>query len=40
MTELLQKLDKSRLINSISGWNDHGFGDFHVSHLKILSSLH
>ncbi|EWG49050.1 hypothetical protein FVEG_16396 [Fusarium verticillioides 7600] len=32
LTELLQKLDKSRLINSISGWNDHGFGDFHDNH--------
>ncbi|KNB09180.1 hypothetical protein FOXG_09810 [Fusarium oxysporum f. sp. lycopersici 4287] len=29
LTELVRKLDKSRLINSISGWNDHGFGDFH-----------
>ncbi|KAF5651934.1 beta-galactosidase [Fusarium sp. NRRL 25303] len=32
LTELLRKLDKSRLINSISGWNDHGFGDFHDNH--------
>ncbi|KAF4952255.1 hypothetical protein FGADI_6875 [Fusarium gaditjirri] len=32
LTELVRKLDKSRLINSISGWNDHGFGDFHDNH--------
>ncbi|KAF5609276.1 beta-galactosidase [Fusarium subglutinans] len=38
LTELLQKLDKSRLINSISGWNDHGFGDFHVDNLKTSSN--
>ncbi|KAL9562411.1 hypothetical protein ACKAV7_013494 [Fusarium commune] len=32
LTELVRKLDKSRLVNSISGWNDHGFGDFHDNH--------
>ncbi|KAF4993179.1 hypothetical protein FGRMN_6664 [Fusarium graminum] len=32
LTELVRKLDKSRLINSVSGWNDHGFGDFHDNH--------
>ncbi|KAF5022637.1 hypothetical protein F66182_5313 [Fusarium sp. NRRL 66182] len=32
LTQLVRKLDKSRLINSVSGWDDHGFGDFHDNH--------
>ena len=31
LTEVIRKLDSTRLINSISGWNDHGYGDYHVS---------
>ncbi|KAM0426590.1 hypothetical protein ACHAPT_008284 [Fusarium lateritium] len=30
LTQLVRGLDKSRLINSVSGWNDHGHGDYHV----------
>ncbi|KAM0233917.1 hypothetical protein ACHAPO_006788 [Fusarium lateritium] len=32
LTQLVRKLDKSRLINSVSGWDDHGYGDFHDNH--------
>ncbi|KAG9251333.1 glycoside hydrolase superfamily [Emericellopsis atlantica] len=32
LTEVIRKLDPTRLINSISGWNDHGYGDYHDNH--------
>ncbi|KAF4979185.1 hypothetical protein FZEAL_4558 [Fusarium zealandicum] len=32
LTRVVRGLDKSRLINSVSGWDDHGFGDFHDNH--------
>lgn len=31
LTAVVRKLDPSRLIDSVSGWDDHGFGDYHVS---------
>lgn len=30
LTEVVRKIDPSRLIDSVTGWNDHGFGDFSV----------
>jgi hypothetical protein len=32
LTEVVRDIDPSRLINSASGWNDHGFGDFSDNH--------
>ncbi|KAJ4327892.1 hypothetical protein N0V84_001703 [Fusarium piperis] len=32
LTQLVRRLDKMRLINSVSGWDDHGFGDYHDNH--------
>ncbi|KAI8650664.1 hypothetical protein NCS57_01400800 [Fusarium keratoplasticum] len=32
LTHLVRQLDKTRLINSVSGWDDHGFGDYHDNH--------
>ena len=32
LTDVVRRLDPSRLINSVSGWNDHGFGDYHDNH--------
>lgn len=34
LTEVVRNIDPTRLINSVSGWNDHGFGDYHVSQLS------
>ena len=31
LTKVVRELDPTRLINSVSGWDDHGFGDYHVS---------
>lgn len=31
LTERVRELDPSRLVDSVSGWFDSGFGDFHVS---------
>lgn len=31
LTKVVRDIDPTRLINSASGWNDHGFGDYHVS---------
>lgn len=31
LTEVVRKLDPTRLIDSVTGWFDHGFGDFSVS---------
>lgn len=30
LTKVVGELDPTRLINSVSGWDDHGFGDYHV----------
>lgn len=30
LTEVVRNIDPSRLIDSVTGWNDHGFGDFSV----------
>ncbi len=32
LTDKVRELDPTRLIDSTSGWNDHGFGDFSVCH--------
>ncbi|KAH7130371.1 glycoside hydrolase superfamily [Dendryphion nanum] len=32
ITERIRQLDPTRLIDSVSGWNDHGAGDFHDNH--------
>ncbi|KAI9151981.1 putative beta-glucuronidase [Paramyrothecium foliicola] len=32
LTALVRSIDPSRLVNSVSGWNDHGFGDFSDNH--------
>lgn len=30
LTDVVRRLDPSRLVNSVTGWFDHGYGDFHV----------
>jgi hypothetical protein len=30
LTDLVRRIDPTRLVNSVTGWNDHGFGDFSV----------
>lgn len=30
LTDIVRKLDPTRLVDSTSGWHDHGFGDFSV----------
>lgn len=30
IAERIRQLDPTRLINAVTGWNDHGAGDFHV----------
>lgn len=30
LTEIVKRLDPTRLVDATSGWNDHGAGDFHV----------
>uniref|UniRef100_A0A8H7KCU2 Glycoside hydrolase family 2 catalytic domain-containing protein n=1 Tax=Bionectria ochroleuca TaxID=29856 RepID=A0A8H7KCU2_BIOOC len=32
LTEVVRELDPSRLVISVSGWDDHGFGDFADNH--------
>ncbi|PVI04925.1 glycoside hydrolase family 2 protein [Periconia macrospinosa] len=32
LTSLVRSLDPTRLINTVSGWHDHGAGDFHDNH--------
>ncbi|KAG5926363.1 hypothetical protein E4U42_003397 [Claviceps africana] len=32
LSRLVRQLDPSRLIDAVSGWNDHGFGDFSDNH--------
>jgi len=31
LTEVVRSIDPTRLVNSVSGWHDHGAGDYHVS---------
>lgn len=37
LTERVRKLDATRLIIAVSGWDDHGAGDFHVSLQKAIA---
>jgi beta-galactosidase/beta-glucuronidase len=30
LTDLVRSLDPTRLIDTVTGWNDHGAGDYHV----------
>ncbi|KAI0407549.1 family 2 glycosyl hydrolase [Xylaria palmicola] len=32
LTERIRQLDPTRLVDSTSGWNDHGYGDWHDNH--------
>ncbi|KAK4099404.1 glycoside hydrolase family 2 protein [Parathielavia hyrcaniae] len=32
LTDRVRQLDPSRLINSVTGWHDHGAGDYHDNH--------
>ncbi|ORY14033.1 family 2 glycoside hydrolase [Clohesyomyces aquaticus] len=32
LTDLVRKLDPTRLIDTVTGWHDHGAGDFHDNH--------
>ncbi|KAL1610139.1 hypothetical protein SLS60_001804 [Paraconiothyrium brasiliense] len=32
LTDLVRKIDPTRLIDSVTGWHDHGAGDFHDNH--------
>ena len=32
LTEVIKKLDPTRLVNAVSGWHDHGAGDFNDNH--------
>ncbi|KAK2593093.1 hypothetical protein QQS21_009223 [Conoideocrella luteorostrata] len=32
LTKVVRDIDPSRLIDSVTGWNDHGFGDFSDNH--------
>lgn len=34
LTDMVKSLDPTRLVDSVSGWHDHGAGDFHVSNPK------
>jgi beta-galactosidase/beta-glucuronidase len=36
LTARVRELDPTRLIDSVSGWNDHGFGDFSVRIFRLL----
>ncbi len=33
ITERIRQLDPTRLVNAVTGWHDHGAGDFLVSHI-------
>lgn len=33
ITDRIRQLDPTRLINSVTGWHDHGAGDYHVSEI-------
>lgn len=43
LTPLVRSLDPTRLIDAVSGWNDHGAGDFsddhHVSSCSSLEAV-
>jgi hypothetical protein len=30
LTSMVKSLDPTRLVNSVTGWHDHGAGDYHV----------
>jgi hypothetical protein len=32
LTPMLESLDPTRLVNSVTGWNDHGAGDYLDNH--------
>ncbi|KAF2704696.1 glycoside hydrolase family 2 protein [Pleomassaria siparia CBS 279.74] len=32
LTSMIRSLDPTRLVDSVTGWNDHGAGDFHDNH--------
>jgi len=32
LEQVIRGIDPTRLINAVSGWNDHGFGDYHDNH--------
>ncbi|KAM3428230.1 hypothetical protein NHJ13734_008684 [Beauveria thailandica] len=32
LTSMVRKLDPTRLVDSVTGWHDHGFGDFSDNH--------
>ncbi|EJT82426.1 hydrolase [Gaeumannomyces tritici R3-111a-1] len=32
LTDMVRDLDPTRLVNSVTGWNDHGFGDYSDNH--------
>ncbi|KAK3330737.1 glycoside hydrolase superfamily [Apodospora peruviana] len=32
LTDRVRRIDPTRLINSVTGWHDHGAGDFHDNH--------
>ncbi|KAK4127013.1 glycoside hydrolase family 2 protein [Parathielavia appendiculata] len=32
LTDRVRELDSSRLVNSVTGWHDHGAGDYHDNH--------
>ncbi|CAM1505952.1 Fc.00g115890.m01.CDS01 [Cosmosporella sp. VM-42] len=32
LTKTIRDLDPSRLINAVTGWRDHGYGDYHDNH--------
>ncbi|OAG11616.1 putative hydrolase [Paraphaeosphaeria sporulosa] len=32
LTDYVRKIDPTRLIDSVTGWHDHGVGDFHDNH--------
>lgn len=32
LTDVVRNIDPTRLVDSVTGWNDHGAGDFHDNH--------
>lgn len=38
ITDRIRKLDPTRLVNAVTGWNDHGAGDFLVSSVQQLET--
>jgi hypothetical protein len=39
LTPLVRSLDPTRLINSVTGWDDHGAGDYLDNHHASIRSL-